>query len=67
MSVAVTVNEVIGDPFEFPGVHETTAKASEGIARTCVGAPGIPPGITAKEEGEAAPYPRAFFAATLKV
>jgi hypothetical protein len=66
-SVAVTVNEVIADPFELPGVHEREADASEGLAMICVAGEGSPAGVTGDEASEAWLLPIPLAAVTLNV
>jgi hypothetical protein len=48
-------------------VKDTEAELLPGMAETAVGAPAVVIGITATDEGDAAPLPAALVAATVKV
>ena len=64
----VTVYPVIGlPPSEAGAVHETTARTSDGIADTLVGAPGTRAGVTGVDGSEDRLDPMALVAVTVKV
>ena len=64
----VTVYSVIGlPPSEAGAVHETTARTSDGIADTLVGAPGTRAGVTGVDGSEDRLVPTEFVAVTVKV
>jgi hypothetical protein len=63
----VTVYLVRGLPPVLGAVQETAAEEACAVASTLVGAAGGPAGVTAFDEGEAGPGPKALLAVTLNV
>ena len=70
-SVAPLKTETVADvreaPLAEPGIHETVASASPGVADTAVGAAGSPAGMTAEEAEESGELPASLVATAVNV
>ena len=64
---AVTVYDVIGDPFADGALNDTLARPGPAVADTPVGVPGTPAGVTAFVAADAEPVPRLLVAVTVNV